>query len=128
MVASLPDDYALRALQFIGKHLDSSSHIEFYLQWACTLLSVHGPKDNVLSHNALLTLHQSLNRKYEQLSKVCDFNKYTLRVLSAMPSITVQEKENSDEDDPSDTELLLVQSNGRYNGNEMEVETNDESD
>lgn len=125
VVASLPDDYAHRALQFIGKHLDSSSHIEFYLQWACTLLSVHGPKDNVLSHNTLLTLHQSLNRKYEQLSKVCDFNKYTLKVLSAMPSPAVQERENSDDDDQSDTELLLVQSNGQHNRNEMEVDTNE---
>lgn len=121
MVASLPDDYAERALQFIGKHLDSSSHIEFYLHWACTMLSVHGPKDNILSHQSLLTLHQSLNRKYEQLSKVCDFNKYTIKVLSSMPNVQGDTGEDDNGDYGSESELVLVKSNE----NDVEMEDND---
>lgn len=125
VVASLPDDHAQLALQFVGKHLDTSSHIEFYLKWACTMLSVHGPKDNVLSHQSLLTLHQSLNRKYEQLSKICDFNKYTIKVLSSMPykQDGIDDDYNDDESE-SESELVLVKSDG----NDVEMENNNDSE
>lgn len=109
IVRSLPDAYAERTLQFIAKYLNASHHVEFYLNWACSILTFHGPKENILSHQSLLTLHQSLSRKYELLSKVCDFNKYTMQVLSNM-SNEVPERA-ADGDDSDDDNLVLIRSN-----------------
>lgn len=131
IVRSLPDAYAERTLQFIAKYLNTSHHVEFYLNWACSLLTFHGPKDNILSHQSLLTLHQSLSRKYELLSKVCDFNKYTMKVLSDM-SIEVSD-ERMDDEESDDENLILLRStnNGNIddsNDEEMAESSSDEED
>lgn len=70
VVAALPDEFVHRTLHFIAKMLSSSPHIEFYLKWATALLTIHGPKEDILPQHILLSLHQSLNRKYESLSKM----------------------------------------------------------
>lgn len=67
---SLPDEFAHRTLQYIGKLINSSSHIEFYLKWSNVLLTQLGQKENVLTHPTLLTLQQALNHKYDLLSKM----------------------------------------------------------
>ncbi|XP_049544590.1 periodic tryptophan protein 2 homolog [Anopheles darlingi] len=81
VIGSLPDEFALRTLQFIAKLLGNTQHIEFYLRWANLLLTRLGQVESLLDSQTLVTLHQNLNRKYEQLNKICDFNKYTLQVL-----------------------------------------------
>lgn len=125
MVSSaLPDEYAHRTLEFVAKQLGSSQHVEFYLKWACSILSLHGPKDQVLSHHSLLALHQNLSHKYEMLSKVCDFNKYTIKVLRSMAAKKNEENGTEMDDSESDEgDLLLV----RTNGNDIDVEMGEAS-
>lgn len=117
VTASLPDEYAHRTLQHVAKQLGASHHVEFYLRWACCLLAAHGPKEDVLSHHSLLVLHQNLNRKYETLSRVCDFNKYTLKVLLAMAESVPKDDQMQNTDDEDELDLVLVrQSNNGTNG------------
>lgn len=115
IVASLPDEYAHRTLQFVAKQLDGTQHVQFYLRWACQLLTEHGAKEDVLAGHTLLELHQNFSRKYEQLSKMCDFNKYTMRVLRSVEvdRVVVAEEEAEDggsdvDDEDNDDGLLLV--------------------
>lgn len=128
VAAGLPDEYAHRTLQFVAKQLEQTQHVQFYMQWACRLLTVHGPKEELLSAHTLLTLHQNISRKYEQLSKVCDFNKYTMRVLR---SVEEPKKEADDGDADSDEELedadeeLLL---GRPAAERTEEESDDSDD
>lgn len=112
IVRSLPDAYAERTLQFIAKYLNTSQHVEFYLNWACSLLTYHGPKDNILSHQSLLTLQQSLSRKYELLSKVCDFNKYTIQVLTNMSNAIPEPVDDEHNDDGN---LILIRPTSNEN-------------
>ncbi|XP_040171532.1 periodic tryptophan protein 2 homolog [Anopheles arabiensis] len=84
VIGSLPDEFALRTLQFVAKNVGTSQHIEFYLRWSNLLLTRMGQVDSLLDSQTLVTLHQNLNRKYEQLNKICDFNKYTLQVLKSL--------------------------------------------
>lgn len=125
VTASLPDDYAHRTVQHVAKQLGASHHVEFYLRWACCLLAAHGPKENVLSHHSLLALHQNLSRKYETLSKVCDFNKYTLKVLQSMPKNVPKDEQMENEDE----DLVLVrQSNNGTNGHISDDSESNSSD
>lgn len=84
VVASLPDLYVERALEFVSKQVSASHHIEFYLNWSRHLLTIHAQKEGVFKQQSLISMQDSLNRKYEALSKICDFNKYTLKVLREM--------------------------------------------
>ncbi|EAA07023.4 AGAP010693-PA [Anopheles gambiae str. PEST] len=70
VIGSLPDEFALRTLQFVAKNVGTSQHIEFYLRWSNFLLTRMGQVDSLLDSQTLVTLHQNLNRKYEQLNKM----------------------------------------------------------
>ncbi|XP_022217803.2 periodic tryptophan protein 2 homolog [Drosophila obscura] len=108
--ADLSTDFAQRLLQQLARLLQSTPHIEFYLQWSCCLLTQHGNQDGVFQHTGLLALHEILSRKYETLNKICDYNKYTLRVLLDRADKLDQENEGnkSTNDGDSDDDMLLI--------------------
>ncbi|XP_060652444.1 periodic tryptophan protein 2 homolog [Drosophila nasuta] len=113
LCADLSPDFAQRLLQHLSRLLQSSPHIEFYLQWCCCLLTKHGYHDGVFHQTALLGLHESISNKYEMLNKICDFNKYTMRVLldrsEKLKELKQSNGENDDaEDGDSDDEMLLI--------------------
>ncbi|KAI0226931.1 Periodic tryptophan-like protein 2 [Lamellibrachia satsuma] len=90
---SLPDVYVVKMLEYITGQLESSRHVEFYLQWCCHLLVRHGPrlKQTSLSLLSMLRgLQKNLSRKYTELSKICDHNKYMLQYLLSLSKIKVK--------------------------------------
>ncbi|EAT48686.1 AAEL000300-PA [Aedes aegypti] len=116
IIQSLSDEFAHRTLMFVSKIIAPSPHIEFYLKWSNLLLTKLGQQENVLTQQTLVLLHQNLNRKYEALNKICDFNKYTIQVLKNM-SLDKEKKDerkrldmaNDDGDEEvSDSELMLM--------------------
>lgn len=98
--------YVERLLEFVSKQISSSHHVEFYLSWATKLLTTHASKENVLKQQSLISIQDSLQRKYDSLSKVCDFNKYTLQVLQEIAETNGRNDQmsNTDDDDDSDSE------------------------
>ncbi|XP_055594571.1 periodic tryptophan protein 2 homolog [Uranotaenia lowii] len=132
LVQSLPDEFAHRTLKFVAKILASSPHVEFYLKWSNLLLTRLGQLDNVLTQQTLVVLHQNLNRKYEMLNRICDFNKYTIQLLKGMSIRREQEESDrkaaekaGDSEEVSDSELMLM---GAYSGqNRADKESTDES-
>lgn len=50
--------------------MSTSPHIEYYLTWSNTLLTLYGSAQDVLNQQTLINLHQVLNKKYEILNKV----------------------------------------------------------
>ncbi|XP_062558413.1 periodic tryptophan protein 2 homolog [Armigeres subalbatus] len=116
IIQSMPDEFAHRTLIFVSKIVASSPHIEFYLKWSNLLLTKLGQQENVLTQQTLVLLHQNLNRKYETLNKICDFNKYTIQVLKNMCLDKERHDErkriemvaNGDHEEVSDSELMLI--------------------
>lgn len=133
VVAALPDIYAERTLEFVSKQITASHHIEFYLNWSTNLLTIHTAKENVFKNQSLLATQDALTRKYEALSKVCDFNKYTLKVLIEMADATEATEntngagENDDdedmESDSDESNLMLIR---RTNDVENDLAASDE--
>uniref|UniRef100_A0A1I8PA59 Small-subunit processome Utp12 domain-containing protein n=1 Tax=Stomoxys calcitrans TaxID=35570 RepID=A0A1I8PA59_STOCA len=136
--STLPDNLAHRLLQVIARLLQTSPHIEFYLKWSCSLLMTHGNKDGVFQHASLLALHESISRKYETLNRICDFNKYTMRVLvktakeqyAKKPAMN-ENAENSSADenemdaDDDDEGMILIKSKTSNDFNETESDEDD---
>ncbi|CAI6347363.1 unnamed protein product [Macrosiphum euphorbiae] len=85
-VASLPKMYAEKITKHISILLGSTTHIEFYVQWVMFLLNSYQPHQTII-----LTLYKNLSKKYMDLSKVCDYNKYTLAVIKRLAHLQINE-------------------------------------
>lgn len=84
---SLPDVYVEKLLGFVASALEKSGHLQFYLSWAQSLLTQHGQKLKSRSAAILPTiqsLQKSIQRHFEDLSKLCDWNMYTMRYAVAL--------------------------------------------
>lgn len=138
VATSLPDIYVERILEYVSKQINNSHHIEFYLNWSTKLLTAHAPKDNLFKQQSLVSIQDSLTRKHEQLSKVCDFNKYTLRVLIEMGDAKAQtetgaEINSDDENSDSDSQdlkdnLMLLKTNDHSGADNSDVSMEAESE
>uniref|UniRef100_A0A3P9M7G7 PWP2 small subunit processome component n=1 Tax=Oryzias latipes TaxID=8090 RepID=A0A3P9M7G7_ORYLA len=84
---SLPDIYVEKLLGFLATCLEKSSHLQFYMTWAQNLLMLHGQKLKNRSGSILATLQslqKSIQRHFDNLSKLCDFNMYSIRYAAAL--------------------------------------------
>ncbi|XP_058465461.1 periodic tryptophan protein 2 homolog [Malaya genurostris] len=124
IIQSLPDEFAHRSLKFVAKMVASSPHVEFYLRWSNLLLTRLGQRENVLTQQTLVLLHQNLNRKYEALNKICDFNKYTIQVLKNINVTNEVDGENFEEgtrngealENADYSDLMLIDQSMSMNG------------
>ncbi|KAG5267310.1 hypothetical protein AALO_G00220330 [Alosa alosa] len=121
--STLPDVYVEKLLAFVGATLENSWHLQFYLTWAQSLLTIHGQKLKNRSGAILPTiqsLQKSIQRHHDDLSKLCDWNIYALRyavVLSnqrglkrAAADELSEEEEGSEEEDDLMSEPLMTES------------------
>ncbi|XP_070546732.1 periodic tryptophan protein 2 homolog [Ptychodera flava] len=111
---NLHESYVDRMLGFLATQLETSRHIEFYLQWSVQLLSLHGSplKSRSGAIMSLLTnLQKSLSRRKDDLAKLCDSNKYTLQyILSMSQQKPVKRKADEIGDSDSDDDKLELHS------------------
>ena len=111
--------YLPSLLTFIAEEAEVSRHIQFYLRWTKSLLYNHGSYLKTESRKftpVLNLLIKSLTRKSEELSKICDYNKYTMEYL-----IHHCEKKTERENDESGDEMEVE-------GGVQEITNADESD
>uniref|UniRef100_A0A8D8SE18 Periodic tryptophan protein 2 homolog n=1 Tax=Cacopsylla melanoneura TaxID=428564 RepID=A0A8D8SE18_9HEMI len=105
-VRSLAEVYQEKLLKVIAAMLEVSKHIEFYVTWAMEILNhLRSPSQTTMVH-----LQRNLNKKYGDLAKICDFNIYTLQLISRLgplrikPKIEKMELNSSDEDEDTEEE------------------------
>lgn len=134
--------YVERLLEFVSKQIGTSHHIEFYLSWATKLLTTHASKENILKQQSLISIQDSLQRKYDALSKVCDFNKYTMKVLQevAETNASADQMDDADDDNSDDSDdnaghdldennLMLIKSNSNgAQDHDVDMQTDSDSD
>ncbi|XP_040037012.2 PWP2 small subunit processome component isoform X1 [Gasterosteus aculeatus] len=114
---SLPDIYVEKLLGFVAASLEKSGHLQFYMTWAQSLLMLHGQKLKNRCGAILPTLQalqKSIQRHFDSLSKLCDFNMYNIRYAEALskqrgvkrPAEEEEEKEEEEEEDDGDEDEL----------------------
>ncbi|XP_013867463.1 PWP2 small subunit processome component [Austrofundulus limnaeus] len=108
---SLPDVYVEKLLGFVAQCLEASSHLQFYMTWAQNLLMLHGQKLKNRSGSILPTLQalqKSIQRHFDNLSKLCDFNMYNIRyavALSKQRGVKRPAEEEEEEDEGLSEEM-----------------------
>ncbi|XP_043664857.1 periodic tryptophan protein 2 homolog [Vespula pensylvanica] len=111
IVRNLADIYLEKTLKFIAVELESARHIHFYLLWIELILTNYGHKMNTtFQMPLLLMLQKNMQRKYDDLSSICDFNQYTISYVKRMGEIKAAKSELNDSvvtiNGPSDTSSM----------------------
>ncbi|CAG9859982.1 unnamed protein product [Phyllotreta striolata] len=106
LVRDLEEKYIQRLLIVVATFLENSRHLEYYLCWTQHILTLHGPKINAQKMlPTLLALEKSLVRRNEQISKICDFNKYTLQYVANLgETFSKKDDPKLEMDEDSDSE------------------------
>uniref|UniRef100_A0A663N554 PWP2 small subunit processome component n=1 Tax=Athene cunicularia TaxID=194338 RepID=A0A663N554_ATHCN len=114
--SSLPDLYVEKVLEFLASAFEISCHLEFYLTWAHKLLMLHGTKLKTRSVKLLPMiqfLQKSIQRHFEDVSKLCEWNiyniKYALAISQQRGMKRLAEEASVDEEDlDSDSDYLMT--------------------
>ncbi|XP_028348517.1 periodic tryptophan protein 2 homolog isoform X2 [Physeter macrocephalus] len=117
--SSLPDLYVEKVLEFLASSFEESRHLEFYLIWTQKLLMVHGQKlksrvGTLLP--AVQFLQKSIQRHWDDVSKLCDWNRYNMQYALAVskqrglkrPSEPPGSEEEADASEDDDNSLHLL--------------------
>ncbi|XP_034195473.2 periodic tryptophan protein 2 homolog [Osmia lignaria lignaria] len=108
--ANLPDIYVDKVLKFIASELELTRHVHFYLLWIETILTKHGAKINsALQMPILLTLHKNMQKKYDDLSKICDFNQYTMSYLKKVGEFKAKKPMNVEINSDEESEKSSIE-------------------
>ena len=85
VAASLPPPYLPRLLAFLGAELESSRHLHALLLWVHQIVLCHGERlrdQRSLFEVPLRTLHKGVTSRYDELTKTCHSNTYSLAFLA----------------------------------------------
>lgn len=102
---SLPDVYVEKLLGFVATCLEKSGHLQFYMSWAQNLLMLHGQKLKNRSASivpTLQSLQKSIQRHFDSLSKLCDFNMYNIRYAAALSKQKGLKRPAEEEEEPDE--------------------------
>lgn len=126
LAQNLPDTYVDYLMAFLPNQIESSAHVQFYLTWLEKLLMSHTPSLKQRSGSIMTTL-RSLQKatkiKNDDISKLCEYNKYTLQFLLNQCKLKRKREEDGvQENDGSEDECLKV------NGVDDDEEEMEESD
>mmetsp|Transcript_40530 Transcript_40530/g.97826 ORF Transcript_40530/g.97826 Transcript_40530/m.97826 type:complete len:912 (+) Transcript_40530:60-2795(+) len=98
VVRSIGPEQLERLLQFMGKIMDGSPHVEFYLEWCLEVLKTHGlHMDRYRGQfmRAFRSVHKSVQTKHDELKTICNENRYNLDFIEDQARlVTTVEKAN----------------------------------
>ncbi|KAF7997143.1 hypothetical protein HCN44_005420 [Aphidius gifuensis] len=98
--------YIERLLKFIATEMEKTKHIHFYLIWIENIFIKQGHNINsALQMPVLLNLQKNMQQKYDDLSKICDFNQYTMDFIKNTAQMK-SKKLIQDSQDDSDDEFI----------------------
>ena len=95
LVASIPLAYVEMLLKHLSYLMESSAHLQFYLQWVVETLMTHGPALKARSTSSagasttgskavLTALQKTVTTKWKTLEKICNSNLYSMDFLLAL--------------------------------------------
>jgi len=109
----MPSNYLLKVLAFLARSMNGSPHLQYHLLWSSYLLSFHShliETDTNLFITSLRDLQKNISAEYQDLSKLCEENKFTLdyyNTLAGHQKIVPDDMEEEDEDAEADLADLL---------------------
>lgn len=106
VVRSIGPEHLERLMQFIAKIMETSPHLEFYLQWCLEILKTHGM--NLDKHRSSLmrafrAMHKIVQTRHDELKTICNQNRYNLDFIASQARLVQSLQDQMDE--PSEDTL-----------------------
>lgn len=116
IVKALPFNFVERCLTKIAVILENTQHLEFYLVWIKSLLTLHGInlKNSLFSSSLssiLRLLQRNIKNHFDNLDNICSSNKYKLKLLIDLNSDLCSlnnRKTNDDDQDHSEENIEMM--------------------
>jgi len=83
-------------MQMLAKIMDTSPHVEFYLEWCLEILKMHGmhmEKHRTSFMRAFRALHKIVQTRHDDVKAICNQNRYTLDFISSQARIKKNQQE-----------------------------------
>ncbi|KAG7349834.1 WD40 repeat-containing protein [Nitzschia inconspicua] len=81
-----------RLMNVVAKAMETSPHIQYYLQWCLELLRTHGlymDKHRSSFMRAFRAMHKTVQTRYDELKTICNENRYTLDFIEDQSRLTM---------------------------------------
>jgi periodic tryptophan protein 2 len=100
VVRTIGPEHLERLLQYVAKIMDTSPHIEFYLEWCLELLKTHGmymDKHRSTFMRAFRAMHKIVQTRHEEFKTICNQNRYNLDFIATQARLVQSQKALEDE-------------------------------
>ena len=114
VVQTIASSYVERVLSFVVGQMDTSPHIEFHLKWIEAVLYQHSAVLQSRSPpvvSVLRSIQKTVGRKFEDISKICQFNRYTVQYILSMGGLYRKRAADVAQIDDSDEEMEMAVTN-----------------
>lgn len=93
-----------RLMQLLAKIMDTSPHVEFYLEWCLEILKTHGmymDKHRASFMRAFRALHKIVQTRHDEVKTICNQNRFTLDFISTQARL--KRRRQDDEEQAAET-------------------------
>lgn len=100
VVRTIGPEHLERLMQFISKIMDTSPHVEFYLEWCLEMLKTHGmhmDKHRTSFMRAFRAMHKVVQTRDDEVKTICNQNRYTLDFIASQARLVQSQQEYEDE-------------------------------
>eukprot|EP00934_Nitzschia_sp_Nitz4_P008737 Nitzschia sp. Nitz4//scaffold89_size161592//84665//87648//NITZ4_002382-RA/size161592-snap-gene-0.134-mRNA-1//1//CDS//3329559628//8727//frame0 len=90
VVRTIGPEHLERLMQFIAKNMETSPHVEFYLQWCLEMLKNHGlhmDKHRGSFMRAFRAMHKMVQTRHDELKTICNENRYNLDFIESQANL-----------------------------------------
>merc|ERR1712137_656170 len=97
----IPANYLERVMSFMSRSMYRSPHIQYHLLWSSHILNFHShtiESDANTFITSLRNLQKNISLEYQDLSKLCGENKFTLEYYTTLAKHKAPEEEEDNED------------------------------
>lgn len=95
VIRTIGPEHLERLMQFISKIMDTSPHVEFYLEWCLEMLRIHGiymDKHRSVFMRAFRAMHKIVQTRHDEIKTICNQNRYNLDFIATQARLVQSEK------------------------------------
>uniref|UniRef100_A0A7S4AGE9 Small-subunit processome Utp12 domain-containing protein n=2 Tax=Pseudo-nitzschia australis TaxID=44445 RepID=A0A7S4AGE9_9STRA len=100
VVRTIGPEQLEKLMNSIGKVMETSPHVQYYLSWCLEMLKTHGvhmDKRRSTFMRAFRSVHKVVQTKHDELKTICNQNRYTLDFIESQASLTKTARDKEDE-------------------------------
>jgi periodic tryptophan protein 2 len=100
VVRTIGPEQLERLMQYAAKIMETSPHVEFYLEWCLEVLKTHGihmDKHRPLFMRAFRAMHKVVQTRHDELKTICNQNRYNLDFIATQARLVQSKKALEDE-------------------------------